>query len=282
MSASSTTASSTTASPSTAGPHTASPAETSRTLIRGLNLFKQFTVERPVLSLAELALGMGLSAPAAHRYAVTCLDLGYLEQDALRRYRLTRRAGEPGKALLGSWAPTRHARPILRELRRETGRTVSLAVLEHAEVLYLQRLCGYQAGQYELERGLGAGTRLPAEQTAAGKALLDAPAAVGVGDRSRPRDAPPTRAQDAHSRPLDRHSLCSAGRGPSADARGLAIAVGVEGERTSALEVTAPRETIGAAELLAELGEPLLRAGNALREALIDDCADRGGTEQAL
>jgi DNA-binding IclR family transcriptional regulator len=252
---------------STASSTTASPQETSRTLVRGLNLFKQFTAERPVLSLAELAQGMGLSPPAAHRYAVTCLDLGYLEQDALRRYRLTRRAGEPGKALLGSWAVTRHARPILRELRSDSGRTVSLAVLEHSEVLYLQRLCGYQAGQYELEKRLGAGSRLPAEATAAGRALLDAAAVVD---------------QEDCSRALDEQGLRSAEAGPSAGARGLAVAVCVDSERTSAIEVTAPLQALSATELIAELGGPLLQAANALREALIDDCADRSATTPAL
>jgi DNA-binding IclR family transcriptional regulator len=252
---------------STASSTTPSPQETSRTLVRGLNLFKQFTAECPVLTLAELAQGMGLSAPAAHRYAVTCLDLGYLEQDALRRYRLTRRAGEPGKALLGSWAVTRHARPILRELRRDSGRTVSLAVLERSEVLYLQRLCGYQAGQYELEQQLGAGSRLPAEKTAAGRALLDAAA---VGDQLDP------------PRSLDADGLRSAETGPSTGARGLAIAVCVDGERTSALEVTAPLQALSAEQLIAELGEPLLQAANALRRALLDDCADRSATTPAL
>jgi len=100
--------------------------------VYGLSLLRLFTSEQPIRGISELADQLELSRPTAHRYAATCLELGYLEQTPLRRYRLTRRAAQPGIALLGSLALAREATPILRELRRQSGRTVSLALLEHA------------------------------------------------------------------------------------------------------------------------------------------------------
>lgn len=145
---------------------------TSRSLVYGLTLLRQFTVEQPVRGIAELAEILEVSRPTAHRYASTCLELGYLEQAPLRRYRLARRAAEPGLAMVHSLPFARRAQPILHELRRHSGRTASLAILDGRDVLYLQRLCGFAGGQYALEQGLGPGTRRPARRTAAGEALL--------------------------------------------------------------------------------------------------------------
>jgi DNA-binding IclR family transcriptional regulator len=234
---------------------------TSRSLIYGLDILRLFTAEQPVRGISELAQLMNLSRPTAHRYASTCLELGYLEQAPMRRYRLTRRAADPGVALLASLAITRAAVPILRDLRDVTGRTASQAVLDGTDALYLRRLCGFERGQYRLERGLGAGSRRPARRTAAGQALLaslDASdgRATGPGDLGQP-------------------TLDSGGLGENA--RGLATAVHVQGHRRCAIEITVPADALSAGELIAELGAPLLGAGAALRAALTGSCCDDPG-----
>jgi len=58
-------------------------------------------------------------------------------------------------------------------------------------------------------------------------------------------------------------------------ARGLAIVVRATGERTSAIELTVPAEAMSAVELVAELGEPLRAAGEALAGALSSDAAEQ-------
>jgi DNA-binding IclR family transcriptional regulator len=221
---------------------------TSRSLIYGLALLRQFTAERPERGITELAQELGVSRATAHRYASTCLELGYLEQDRRRRYRLARRCAAPGVAALGTLALSGVGERVLRELRERTGRTVGLAVLDGTEVVYLRRLCGYARGEYRLAKGLGAGSRRLARDTAAGRALLsvgDARSALIVDEGLR------------HGR-----------------ARGLAFAIAVLGERTSALEVSAPADELSAAKLLAELGEPLRRAAATLRAALAADRVD--------
>jgi DNA-binding IclR family transcriptional regulator len=224
---------------------------TSRSLIYGLNLLALFTAEQPVRSIAELAELMGLSS--------TCLELGYLEQAPMRRYRLARRSAMPGVALLGSLAIARAAAPILRDLRDHTGRTVSQAVLAATDVLYLQRLCGSERGQYALERSLGTGSRRPATRTAAGQALLTSLQAD---------ESPATGELDSGGLTHDRGRLTHDSGGLGENARGLATWVHAEGHRRCAIEITAPADAIGASELVDELGEPLLAAGAALRTAL--------------
>ncbi len=222
---------------------------TSRSLVYGFTLLRQFTAEEPVRGIAELAEALHVSRPTAHRYASTCLELGYLEQAPLRRYRLARRAAEPGLAMLGSLALVPRARPTLRQLRQDTGRTVSLAILDGTDVLYLQRLCGFACGQYELERGLGTGSRRPARSTAAGKALLAA---------SRQAEGQPPQGIHQAGLVLDDGGLH---RG----ARGLAVAIMAPDEPTSAIEITVPRANISVPPLSAELGEQLRQAASALQ-----------------
>lgn len=63
-----------------------------------------------------------------------------------------------------------HAHPHLDELWRETSDTVSLAVLDRAEIVYVDRAPSFPNEQEEI--GLGIGPRLPAHCTAMGKVLL--------------------------------------------------------------------------------------------------------------
>jgi DNA-binding IclR family transcriptional regulator len=231
---------------------------TSRSLIYGLNLLKLFTAEQPVRGIAELAELMDVSRPTAHRYASTCLELGYLEQAPMRRYRLTRRSAAPGATMLASLPIARTAFPILRSLRDQTGRTVSQAVLNGTDVFYLQRLCGSERGQYLLERGLGTGSRKPARHTAAGDALL----------------ASLDEASSCDSRSIGGVRTVVDDGGVHSDARCIAVAVHVEGHKRSAIEITVPADAMCAARLADELSEPLLAAGAALHSALFGHCDD--------
>jgi DNA-binding IclR family transcriptional regulator len=224
----------------------------SRSLIYGLNLLTLFTVDQPVRGIAELADLMSVSRPTAHRYAATCLELGYLEPAPMRRYRLARRSAEPGIAMLDSLAITQPARPLLRALREQTGRTVSQAVLDGANALYLQRLCGFERGQYQLEKGLGGGSRRPARRTAAGKALLEA---LREG-------------QEPSRRSAGREQVTVDEGGLRRGACGLAVTVRAKGHRPCALEIVLPIGAMSATELSDQLHEPLLKAASALASSL--------------
>src|SRR5664280_1831274 len=59
----------------------------SQSLERGLAILSCFTPKRPVLGIADIADELGMSRSTTHRYVITLLALGYLEQGASRKYR---------------------------------------------------------------------------------------------------------------------------------------------------------------------------------------------------
>ena len=113
-----------------------------------------------------------MSRSTTHRYVITLVALGYLEQGASRKYRLGLRVTDLGMSALNSTGLREHAHAYLDELRRRSSYTVSLGVLDGTEVLYIDRARSLRRGQSQNDLDLQAGSRLPAHATAMGKLLL--------------------------------------------------------------------------------------------------------------
>jgi IclR family transcriptional regulator, pca regulon regulatory protein len=144
----------------------------SQSLERGLAVLGCFTPERSVLGIADISEELGLSRSTTHRYAITLFALGYLKQDASRRYRLGLRVTDLGMVALKATGLREHARPHLEELRRQSTYTANLAVLDGAEIVYVERARSLRQGQDKIDVGLARGSRLLAHCTAMGKVLL--------------------------------------------------------------------------------------------------------------
>ena len=144
----------------------------SQSLERGLAILSCFTPKRPVLGIADIADELGMSRSTTHRYVITLLALGYLEQGASRKYRLGLRVTDLGMSALNSTGLREHAQPYLEELRQRTSYTVSLAVLDGPEILYVDRARSFRRGQDRAGLDVRTGSRLPAYCTAMGKLLL--------------------------------------------------------------------------------------------------------------
>jgi IclR family transcriptional regulator, pca regulon regulatory protein len=144
----------------------------SQSLERGLAILGCFTPKRPVLGIADIADELGMSRSTTHRYVITLVALGYLEQGASRKYRLGLRVTDLGMSALNSTGLREHAHPYLEELRQRTSYTSSLAVLDGADILYVDRVRSFRRGQGKVELDLHPGSRLPAYCTAMGKLLL--------------------------------------------------------------------------------------------------------------
>jgi IclR family pca regulon transcriptional regulator len=86
---------------STVVPRLAEP-RYSQSLERGLAILSCFTPKRPVLGIADIADELGMSRSTTHRYVITLLALGYLEQGASRKYRLGLRVTDLGMSALNS------------------------------------------------------------------------------------------------------------------------------------------------------------------------------------
>lgn len=144
----------------------------SRSLEYGVAIVECFGGARQTLGIAELADIVGTSRSTTHRYAVTLMALGYLEQGPERRYRLSRGAADPGMAAIGAIRRELSATAVLEGLRDELGYTVSMGTLDRTCVTYVYRLFGHRLGQHAIDRDLAAGASVPAYCTALGKVLL--------------------------------------------------------------------------------------------------------------
>jgi IclR family transcriptional regulator, pca regulon regulatory protein len=144
----------------------------SRSLEYGVAILESFSGGRQTLGIADIADIVGVSRSTTHRYAMTLVALGYLEQNSKRKYRLARHAADPGGAAIGAIRGELAARAVLEGLREQTGHTVSMGVLDGARVIYVHRLLAHGAGQYSADHDLGVGAGIPAYCSALGKVLL--------------------------------------------------------------------------------------------------------------
>ena len=144
----------------------------SQSLQRGLLILSSFSTEEPTLGIAALARAVNLSKSTVHRYASSLTRLGYLQQDPeTKNYALGPRAVDLGFVAISSMELTRTAARPLQALADETGYTVSMAILDGSDIVYVDRRRSTRVG-FRIELNLQVGSRLPAYCTSMGKILL--------------------------------------------------------------------------------------------------------------
>src|SRR5271167_2838692 len=144
----------------------------SQLLERGLAILSCFTPARPVQGIADIADQLGMSRSTTHRYVITLVALGYLEQGASRKYRLGLRVTDLGMSALNSTGLREHAHLYLEQLRQRSSYTVGLAVLDGPDIIYVDRVRSFRREQGKIDLDLHTGSRLPAYCTSMGKLLL--------------------------------------------------------------------------------------------------------------
>jgi IclR family transcriptional regulator, pca regulon regulatory protein len=155
----------------------------SQSLERGLLILSSFSEVRPVLGIADLARTVGLNKSTTYRYVATLAKLGYVQQDPdTKKYSLGPRVVDLGFAAINSMEITRVAAQYLQALSDETGYTVSMAVLDGPDIVYVERRRSGRANNFAMGLNLHVGSRLPAYCTSMGKVLLayHEPAALRV------------------------------------------------------------------------------------------------------
>ncbi|HEY5287522.1 MAG TPA: IclR family transcriptional regulator C-terminal domain-containing protein [Solirubrobacteraceae bacterium] len=241
----------------------------SRSLEFGVALLESFSGSRQTLGIAEIADIVGVSRSTTHRYAMTLVALGYLEQDSKRKYRLARHAADPGGAAIGAIRRELAARAVLEELREQTGHTVSMGVLNRARVIYVHRLLAHGVGQYDADHDLGVGAGIPAYCSALGKVLL---ASVSEAERREllasvkfePRGPNTIEDRDELVSELDRISargVVVSDEELFAGSRAIATLVPrPRSEHPAAIEVTVPSSAYSVEQLRKQVGPRLTRA----------------------
>ncbi|SDQ08233.1 IclR family transcriptional regulator domain-containing protein [Leucobacter chromiiresistens] len=138
-----------------------------QSLARGLAVIRAFDAEHPELSLSEVSRRAGIPAAAARRFLRTLETLGYVRSDA-RAFALTPRVLELGFSYLSALSLPETMQPHLERLSRETGESVSAAVLSGDEIVYVARVPTRRI----MTVGITIGTRFPAYATSMGRVLL--------------------------------------------------------------------------------------------------------------
>jgi IclR family transcriptional regulator, pca regulon regulatory protein len=138
-------------------------------LERGLSVLSLFSNDTSELTLTEISRSADINMTTSLRIASTLESAGYLRRDPeTKRYRPSLKVLQLGFSALRSMDIRQSARPYLERLSKETGETVSLGVLDGLEIVYVDRIRNRQI----VGVVLGMGSRLPAQCTSMGKAML--------------------------------------------------------------------------------------------------------------
>ena len=137
-----------------------------QSIARAFELLEAMADHRGTVGLSQLAGESGLPLPTIHRLVRTLVDLGYVRQDASRRYALGPKLihlGERSSRMLTRWA-----RPHLERLVDELGESANLAMLDGDEIVYVAQVPSRQSMRMFTE----VGRRVLPHCTAVGKAIL--------------------------------------------------------------------------------------------------------------
>ena len=148
-----------------------------QSLHRGLDVIRAFGVDRPTLSLAQIARETGLSRAVVRRLLMTLGYLGYVDKHG-REFTLTPRVLDLGYRYLSSLPVAQFALPVMERLARRIDESCSLGVLDGHDVVYVQRV----AVRKVMTINLSVGARLPAYCTSMGRVLV---ANLAAADRER-------------------------------------------------------------------------------------------------
>src|SRR5438270_13341466 len=112
-----------------------------RSVQRACRLLSAFTIEQPLLTLAELARAAKLPKPTAHRLAAALKACGFLTQTEDGRYGLGVKLLELGAVLRESLDVVQLCSPAMDAVAAATGETVLLVTAdwERREVLLVAR-----------------------------------------------------------------------------------------------------------------------------------------------
>lgn len=148
-------------------PKSDQPKPLTRALDRGLRILA-IIADTPDLPLVDIAERSDLSPATALRLLDTLRAHDFVVQDESGRYQVGLKAFEIGSRFLSHTRLQEICRPILMRLAEETDQTVSLAILEDADAVYVDS----GESQRSIRTATRVGMRTPAHLSASGKVLL--------------------------------------------------------------------------------------------------------------
>jgi IclR family transcriptional regulator, pca regulon regulatory protein len=159
-------------------------------LAKGLAIIEGFA-SREFMSIADAARISGATRAAARRCLLTLHELGYLERIG-REFRPLARLRNLGRPSNFRERLAFESQALLEQARDRLNESVSLAVLEGDDVLFVARA----EADHIVSTGVSIGARLPAFCSATGRVLLSGMSGPEVaniiGDKRYPRRTPKT------------------------------------------------------------------------------------------
>lgn len=140
-----------------------------QSLARGLAVIRAFDADHAALTLSDVARRTDLTRAAARRFLHTLETLGYVRADG-REFSLTPRVLELGFSYLSALSLPAIVQPHLEQLSRAVDESVSSAVLDGSDIVYIARVPTRRI----MSVGITIGTRFPAYATSMGRVLLAA------------------------------------------------------------------------------------------------------------
>ncbi|MDH0864345.1 IclR family transcriptional regulator C-terminal domain-containing protein [Mitsuaria sp. GD03876] len=134
---------------------------------RGLSVIRTFDTHHARQTLTDVAKRCGLTRAGARRILLTLQTLGYVRSEG-RMFELTPKILDLGFAYLSSQPLWRFADPVAMQLANEVRESVSIAVLDGDDVVFVLRAPLRKI----MSEPMGVGSRLPAWATATGRVLL--------------------------------------------------------------------------------------------------------------
>jgi DNA-binding IclR family transcriptional regulator len=143
--------------------------EPTRAVDRALDILLCFTRQTPALSMTQIAEMVGMNKSTVHRMLGTLESKRFIQRDPVTGiYRLGIRILQMAYLTLEQNELRLLAAPYLRKLCDDHRETITLSVLDDADVVFLDVIESPQ----RVKLAASTGQRLPASATAAGKAML--------------------------------------------------------------------------------------------------------------
>jgi IclR family acetate operon transcriptional repressor len=149
--------------------HEARPPQGAQAALRAVRLLKQFTIERPEMTLAEICKLSGLNKTTTHRLLRALQSEGLVQRNAVTTaYSLGPGLMALGVQALASSDLRRRVRPLLKSLANDSGETATLEVPIEDSMLILDEV----TGRHVVGAAGNVGTRWPLHATSTGKAVM--------------------------------------------------------------------------------------------------------------
>jgi len=143
--------------------------DTVQSIDRAFDILEVLATEKAGLGVTEIAHRIGLHKSTVYRLLASMASRGYIEKnESTGTYRLGLKLVELCSLYLNSLELKTEAQPYLRKLAALTAQPVHLAILDHREAVYIDKIESYNT----IRMYSAIGKRVPLYCTAVGKVLL--------------------------------------------------------------------------------------------------------------